>query len=1028
MSLPINCLDFCFFEMKLSGLLKIIVVGSSAVICTKSQSQPDIIGLGHWAEPVSGSWLNPANWEDGRVPRGNGMDTIISVGSGYSVYIPQSVEIGQIFNLDNDVRIEIDAFSMLTVWDRLVNYGVVLVNTQNGGGNARLQFEQDTLISGNGVIELNAINSIYESQILTRGNLVTIGPDQEIAGAGTLVGFYHNAGVIRSQDAGSLGLMITQQVTQEETGSLLLAGTTLRLNENASFVGGVFHFGDNSTLELEAGAVVDPVMLLRGNDTIIEIVGGEVVHPFPMTPSDVLLINGTPAVCVLDQSMMLNGQIILNADQDRFGSTLRAEGTVEIQGDGWIELRASLSGRQDVATILAEGGNQLTIGEGIAITGSGLIHGNDGGKIINHATVTAFDEQLIRLKGDISGGVYEANGGEIEIGLAATINGSEFRATNGGRVTVSNSTLIDTEFSSGTDLHISYGGVSIVDALNIDGNILLEPASTSTASASLNFQDFPLLMGAGDIRMGTSAFEQNINVHGELDLPAGITISGGGQIDGTFRSNSIITANHLAQPLFLSGSYDGGLFVADHSELRLLGYHSNGEYVSRGGLIRFLNARLDQVVLRATDGGDIRIYPGYDVEFKNCYAEVNLDVFEGSEVVFQEGNEIHGVHYVLNSGAVLLEGTQLEGSGGILMRGLIIANEDSSVIGAGIPISGSGRIRSTQGGSISVLSSIIADDSFAPLRLVGNIGPVTELAADGGSLLFEHGLILSSAVIETRNGSIVEFASGDIELIDIENRGDLRIEDGLTNVLFSGQLINNGSIYIGATQVGAGATLSGSRPIEIIGEGRIELDAIEGLALPNLFSLFSLTVGPGQRVLGDGRMGGNVEFFGTLEPSGEMRKFSVFRFVFHPGSRLEVDIAGTDIGEYDAVQVLGGGQLTLGGTLAVDFQEGWVPAFGDRWAVVQGGEVTGQFDSIESNVALPNGWVYLGVPNADGLDLVISCPGDRNGDGVRNFFDIVSFINAYGDQDPSADLNNDGEFSFFDFSAFIQEFGIECGS
>ncbi len=55
-----------------------------------------------------------------------------------------------------------------------------------------------------------------------------------------------------------------------------------------------------------------------------------------------------------------------------------------------------------------------------------------------------------------------------------------------------------------------------------------------------------------------------------------------------------------------------------------------------------------------------------------------------------------------------------------------------------------------------------------------------------------------------------------------------------------------------------------------------------------------------------------------------------------------------------------------------------------------------------------------------------SCPADLNGDGVLNFFDVSTFLNAYNAMDPIADFDNNGVFNFFDVSGFLNAFNAGC--
>lgn len=77
----------------------------------------------------------------------------------------------------------------------------------------------------------------------------------------------------------------------------------------------------------------------------------------------------------------------------------------------------------------------------------------------------------------------------------------------------------------------------------------------------------------------------------------------------------------------------------------------------------------------------------------------------------------------------------------------------------------------------------------------------------------------------------------------------------------------------------------------------------------------------------------------------------------------------------------------------------------------------------------------LGLFDDDGSGHVIAsivapfsgpCRADMNADGILNFFDISTWINAYNTGDLNADFTGDGVFSFFDASAFLNEYNQGC--
>ncbi|KAA0213989.1 MAG: hypothetical protein DYG94_03040 [Leptolyngbya sp. PLA3] len=64
--------------------------------------------------------------------------------------------------------------------------------------------------------------------------------------------------------------------------------------------------------------------------------------------------------------------------------------------------------------------------------------------------------------------------------------------------------------------------------------------------------------------------------------------------------------------------------------------------------------------------------------------------------------------------------------------------------------------------------------------------------------------------------------------------------------------------------------------------------------------------------------------------------------------------------------------------------------------------------------------------DADGIPEQCVCPGDWNGDGNVNFFDVQSYLSEFAAHLPSADLNGDGAHNFFDIQNFLNMFSAGC--
>ncbi len=92
------------------------------------------------------------------------------------------------------------------------------------------------------------------------------------------------------------------------------------------------------------------------------------------------------------------------------------------------------------------------------------------------------------------------------------------------------------------------------------------------------------------------------------------------------------------------------------------------------------------------------------------------------------------------------------------------------------------------------------------------------------------------------------------------------------------------------------------------------------------------------------------------------------------------------------------------------------------------GFVVETLDGVGISAVTANGRV-LGV-GAWGLSLyqlpLRPCQADFNQSGEVDFFDIISFLEAFSDEDPSADFTGDGVVNFFDLQVFLTLFVQGC--
>lgn len=55
-----------------------------------------------------------------------------------------------------------------------------------------------------------------------------------------------------------------------------------------------------------------------------------------------------------------------------------------------------------------------------------------------------------------------------------------------------------------------------------------------------------------------------------------------------------------------------------------------------------------------------------------------------------------------------------------------------------------------------------------------------------------------------------------------------------------------------------------------------------------------------------------------------------------------------------------------------------------------------------------------------------ACPADLNNDGLRDFFDVQAFLQAFSSGLPAADFTHDGALDFFDVQAFLNLYSGGC--
>ena len=639
-------------------------------------------------------------------------------------------------------------------------------------------------------------------------------------------------------------------------------------------------------------------------------------------------------------------------------------------------------------------------------------------------------------------GVYSSSAGILDL-YNATLTGVSFDSSGAGRVGAfeGNPTLNDVTILGTLDIsnEISQRIAYVNNFISNNGSIRIID-NGSSSNAYLWSQSDTTIGGTGAVELfvedGSNLNDAQLYPGSAttLTIGAGQTVRGTGQIGG----QGTIVNNGTIDP------------DSDTSNLQLTGLHAmgTGVYAASAGTLDLYNANMTGVTFGSSGSGRAGAFEGNPT----LTDATNIGTLEVSNENSQRIMYIN--NSLTNDGLVRLidsdsssdaylwsqSDTTIGGTGVIELfvedgsnlndAQLYPGSATTLTIGAGQTVRGTGQIGGP--GTIVNNGTIDPGSDTSLLRLTGShaagLGMYT---ASAGTLDLYNAMISGVTFGNSGTGRVGAF-EGNPTLTDITNIGTLEIsnENSQRIMYVNSTLTNDGLIRIVDQDSGSNAHLWTQSDTTISGTGVIELFVEDGSNLNDaqLYpgSATTLTIGADQTVRGSGQIGGQgtIVNHGTIEPGGSQRAFSVISpVVCGPTSGMVFNIGGTNPGEHDVISLTS--TITIDGAVTVEFDDGYAPAFGDRWTLIDGGTQSGEFQSL---VILdpPVGQVFRVFTNPDETYLILTCDADLSGDGGIDFFDVSTFLSYFSAQDVRGDLNGDGVFNFFDVSTFLQIYGQGC--
>lgn len=311
--------------------------------------------------------------------------------------------------------------------------------------------------------------------------------------------------------------------------------------------------------------------------------------------------------------------------------------------------------------------------------------------------------------------------------------------------------------------------------------------------------------------------------------------------------------------------------------------------------------------------------------------------------------------------------------------------------------------------TVQARGNLSIDGGGAGLELTGGTIFLDSDAGSPGDLelagdITVHASSLTSALRNSGNALL----AGTVNLIGLRT---FTAEKGTTAsgidldigaVLINGGLVKKG---LGTIQLSGANTYTGGT---VVSEGRL---VISGSVL-NTVNVMS-----GASLSGNGNVGAaiTVQAGGILSPGNALGTLNSGVLILKPGAILNIAVAGQTRGsQYDAMSV--SGLVSLSGALQLSLVNGFIPATGNDFDILDWGSLSGQFDSI--SLPTMNGrivWDTTQLYTTGEVSVIAAhLGGDLNRDGSISAADIVNLMSALSDAHAFQSANNLSDAQFHD--------------
>jgi hypothetical protein len=1021
----------------------------------------------NWATALDGNWNVPANWNPVMVP---GLSDSVTLGLAgpYTVSVTADHSAGSIAITNPNAVLDVMGFRTLSLFGSLSNAGTIRVNPTGVGATTSLHFAAAGTLSGPGSVVL-PFNGSLSDLSTGAGVVMTQSAGHTIEGRGRVTAGMINNGTVSANVATAAmeisGADKTNNAVMEAVNgaTLTVSGVTILQGVNGVLVAD----GANSFVNIGSATV--------SGGTVQGINGGRAAVNLDSTMIGVRTLGATQVngfrTLNIANSLTNDGTLTINPDLVGAGTGINFTDSSSLTGTGSVVLAVN-GGLSDVRTsagaVMTHAPTHTIRGRGritAAMINNGTVTADDTGAAmeisgspkVNNATMQSTNGAVLNISNTTvtqnPGGVILATGTDSQTVISgSTVIGGVVRGNSPARVSINSSdSTFDAVRTLGTTEVLGFRTLGVINGLTNDGVMSINPTSIGAATG-MRFDDSSSLGGTGRlVLVANSNLSEVRTATGQTMTHAAThTIEGRGRISASMINNGTISANVAGAAMELTAETKTNnatiraINGATATITTTIEQNTTGRITAdgAGSTIRLQGATIDGGVVEGINGGKAEVN-GSDSAFVGVRFEGNGDVAGFRTLSISGGLTNNGLIRVnpdlvgAATGLNFDDSSLLGGTGRVELSSVGSLSEirtapgQSFTQGPSHVIDGRGRIS----GAMTNNGTVSANVAGGTLQLTGNpkTNNATMRAVGGGSLELQPFInqgaagTITGGRLRSLNGGTFVVPSGvsNPTLVGVDSQTTINVF-AFRDLGIGPGCVNNGRIVMNPDQVGAAATMRFTGNHTLGGNGVISLATNNTLAvLAGDAGVTLVTLGPGQRLEGIGRVIVPLEMRGTIAPGLSLGTLNATESIeMTPTATFEAEVSAPETAD----RLASTSEFVADGTLDVRFIDGFNPAgYWGATIVTATQGVSGRFDTILAPVPADSRLAVRAryLPNEIRIGAV--CKPDINFDGMLNFFDISAFIALYNVQDPDADIAGPfGVWNFFDIAAYIAQYNGGC--